>query len=95
MSIGILILLAISLTGLTFAQEKAKGVQPAAVSNPADERSAERAKPGGKTEEKQVSTQPEIVRRGGIVTAVDPKGDILSMYQETIHHDRVVDRKEV
>ena len=35
LSIGIVILLAISLTGLTFAQEKAKQEQPAAVNNPA------------------------------------------------------------
>ena len=93
LSIGIVILLAISWTGLTFAQEKAKQEQPAAVSNPAGERSAEMTKPEGKTEEKQVSAQPEIVRMGGLVTAVDPKADTLSIHQETVHHDRVMDLK--
>ncbi len=91
LSIGIAILLAISLTGLTFAQEKAKQEQPAAVSNPAGEKTTEAAKPEGKLEEKQVTAQPEIVRMGGLVTAVDPKADTLTIHQETVHHDRVMD----
>jgi Cu/Ag efflux protein CusF len=93
LSIGIVILLAISLTGLTFAQEKAKQERPAAISNLAGERSAEMAKPDGKTEEKQASAQPEIVRMGGVVTSVDPKADTLSIHQETVHHDRVMELK--
>ena len=44
-------------------------------------------------EEKQVSAQPEIVRMGGLVTAVDPKADTLSIHQETLHHDRVMELK--
>ncbi len=92
-SIGIVIILALSLTGLALAQEKAKQEQPAAVSNPATEKSAEMAKPEGKTEEKQVSAQPEIRRMGGLVTAVDPKADTLSIHQETVHHDRVMELK--
>jgi Cu/Ag efflux protein CusF len=93
LSIGIVILLAISLTGLTLAQGKARQEQPAVLSNPAGEKSAEIAKPEGKMEEKQVSAQPEIVRMGGRVTAVDPKADALSIHQETVHHDRVMKLK--
>ena len=90
---GIVIVLTLSLAGLAFAQEKAKPEQPAVVSNPATEKSAEMAKPEGKTEEKQVSTKPEIQRMGGLVTAVDPKADTLSIHQETIHHDRMMNLK--
>jgi Cu/Ag efflux protein CusF len=93
LSIGIVVALAISLTGLTLAQEKATQEQPAAVSNPAGEKSAEMAKPEGKTEEKQALAQPEIVRMGGVVTSVDPKADTLSIHQETVHHDRVMELK--
>ncbi len=90
---GIVIILTLSLAGLAFAQEKAKQEQPAVVSNPATEKSAEMAKPEGKTEEKQVSTKPEIQRMGGLVTAVDPKADTLSIHQETVHHDRMMNLK--
>ena len=93
LSIGIVVALAISLTGLTLAQEKATQEQPAAVSNPAGEKSAEMAKPEGKTEEKQALAQPEIVRMGGVVTSVDPEADTLSIHQETVHHDRVMELK--
>ena len=93
LSVGIVILLAITLTGSAFAQEKAKQEQPATVSNPAGEKSGEMAKPEKKMEEKQVSARPEIVRLGGLVTAVDPKADTLSIHQETVHHDRVMKLK--
>ena len=90
---GIVIILTLSLAGLAFAQEKANLGQPAVVSNPATEKSAEMAKPEGRTEEKQVSTKPEILRMGGLVTAVDSKADTLSIHQETIHHDRMMNLK--
>ena len=92
-SIGIVVLLAVSLSGLSFAQEKAKEEQPAAVSNPAGEKSTEMAKPEGKMEEKQASAQSEIVRMGGLVTEVDLQSDTLSLHQATVHHDRVMKLK--
>ena len=92
-SIGIVVLLAVSLSGLSFAQEKAKEEQPAAISNPAGEKSAEMAKPEGKMEEKQASAQSEIVRMGGLVTEVDLQSDTLSLHQATVHHDRVMKLK--
>jgi len=90
---GIVIILTLSLAGLAFAQEKAQQEQPAAVSSPATEKSAQMAKPEGKPEEKQISAQTEIQRVGGLVTAVDPKADTLSIHQETVHHDRVIQLK--
>jgi len=90
---GIVIILILSLAGLVFAQEKAKQEQPAAISGPSAEKSAEMAKPEAKPEEKQISTQPEIQRLGGLVTAVDPRADTLSIHQETVHHDRVMQLK--
>ena len=44
-------------------------------------------------EEKQVPAKPEIVRMGGLVTAVDAKADTLSIHQETVHHDRMMKLK--
>ncbi len=92
-SIGIVVLFAIFVSGLGFAQEKAKQEQPAAVINPASEKSAEMAKPEGEMREKQASAQPEIVRMGGLVTEVDLQRDTLSLHQETVHHDRVMKLK--
>ncbi len=95
LSTGVIILLAISLSGLAVAQEKAKQEQAAAaVSRAAGEKSPEMAKPGGKTEERQVLANPEKIHRlGGLVMAVDPKADTLSIHQETVHHDRVMQLK--
>jgi Cu/Ag efflux protein CusF len=92
-SIGILVLLAVSLSAWSFAQEKDKQEQSAAVSNPAGGKLDEMAKPEGKMGEKQASAQPEIVRMGGLVTEVDLQNDTLSLHQETIHHDRVMKLK--
>jgi len=92
-SIGIVVLLAVSLSGLSFAQEKAKEEQPAAVVNPGGEKSAEMAKPEGKMGEKQAPAQSEIVRMGGLVTEVDLQRDTLSLHQATVHHDRVMTLK--
>ena len=92
-SIGIAVLLAVYLPALSFAQEKAKQEQPTAISNPAGEKSAEMAKAEGKIEEKQASAEPEIMRMGGLVTEVDPQRGTLSVHQETIHHDRVMNLK--
>jgi hypothetical protein len=92
-SIGIVIILVLSLAGLAFAQEKGTQEQAAAISGPAAGKSAEMAKPEGKPEEKQVSAQPEIRRLGGLVTAVDLRADTLSLHQETVHHERVMQLK--
>ena len=92
-SVGIVALLAVSLPALGFAQEKAKQKQPTAISNPAGEKSAEMAKSEGKMREKQASAQPEIVRMGGLVTEVNPQRGTLSVHQETIHHNRVMNLK--
>src|SRR5512139_1321660 len=89
-SIGVVVLLAVSLSAMSFAQEKATQEEPAVVSNPAGEKSAEIAKPEGKMESKKASSQPEIARMGGLVTEVDLERGTLSLHQETIHHDRVM-----
>ena len=91
--VWIVFIFALSMAGSTLAQEKAKQEQPAAVSSPTGEKSAEMEKPEGKMEQKHVSAQPEIQRMGGMVTAVDPKADSLSIHQETVHHDRVMQLK--
>ncbi len=89
-SIGVLILLAVSLSGLAVAQEKANQEQAAAISSPSAEKSAEMARPEGKTEEKRLSAQTQFQRMGGLVMEIDPKADILSIHQETVHHDRIM-----
>jgi len=91
--VWVVFIFALSMAGSTLAQEKAKQEQPAAVSSPTGEKSAEMEKPEGKMEQKHVSAQPEIQRMGGMVTAVDPKADSLSIHQETVHHDRVMQLK--
>jgi len=88
-------ILALSLTGLAFAQEKAKNEEPAGLSKPATEKSAEIARPGEvkgkeKAEGQHVSTEPSIRRMGGLVTAVDPKSHTISIHQETVRHDWVM-----
>ena len=93
LSIGMLIVLAVSLAALSFAQEKATQEQPVAIGAPAGEKTTEMGKPEGKMEEKRPSAQAEIVRMGGLVTEVDLQKDILSFHQETLHHDRVMKLK--
>ena len=88
-------ILALSLTGLAWAQEKARNEEPSGLRKPAMEKSAEIAKPGEtKTQEKaegqHVSTEPSIRRMGGVVTAVDPQSRTISIHQETVHHDWVM-----
>ena len=89
------VVFAVSLSGMAVAQEKANKEEPAAVSNPTTEESAEtakteEAKDKGKAEEKQASAKPVIWRMGGSVTALDPKAETISIHQETVHHDRVM-----
>jgi hypothetical protein len=74
--------LALSLSGLVWAQEKAPKEEPAGLSKPAIEKSAEIAK--------LVSAKPHIWRMGGLVVALDLKSDIISIHQETVHHNRVM-----
>jgi len=88
-------ILALSLTGLAWAQEKAKNEDPAGVSKPAIQKSAEIAKPGEpqvqeKAEGQHVSAEPSIRRMGGLVTAVDAQARTISIHQETVHHDWVM-----
>ena len=88
-------ILALSLSGLAWAQEKGKSEEPAGLSKPATEKSVEIAKPEEmkgkeKAEEQHVSTEPSIRRMGGLVTAVDPKSHTLSIHQETVYHDWVM-----
>jgi len=89
------VVFAVSLSGMAVAQEKANKQEPAAVSNPTTEKSAETVKPEeakekGKTEENQASAKPVIWRMGGSVTALDPKAETISIHQESVHHDRVM-----
>ena len=95
--VWIALIFALSLTGLTLAQEKTKKEEAKEVSKlPIVKPSAE-AK-GGEAKEKaekkkQVSPKPSIRRMGGVVTAVDPQGKTISIHQETVHHDRVMKLK--
>jgi len=84
-------ILALALTGLAWAQEKAKSEEPSGLSTPAVEKSTEVAKPG-KTmaEEQHVSTESAVRRMGGLVTAVDSRSHTISIHQETVHHDWVM-----
>jgi hypothetical protein len=66
--VGIALILALSLAGLTLAQEEVK---------------KEKA-------QEQVSPKPHIWRMGGLVATVDPQAKTLSVHQETVHHDGVV-----
>jgi hypothetical protein len=94
--VWIALIFALSVAGLTLAQEKAKKEEPAGVSKPATEKSGEAVKseeaPGKEkaAEKEHVSAKPYIWRMGGLVTAVDPQAKTLSIHQETVHHDWVM-----
>ena len=84
-------ILALSLMGLAWAQEKAKSEEPSGLSTPAVEKSTEVANPG-KTmaQEKAGEQHVSIQRMGGLVTAVDPRSHTISIHQETVNHDWVM-----
>ena len=91
-------ILALSLMGLAWAQEKAKSEEPSALSKPAFEKSTEVANPGKtmtqeKAGEQRVSAEPAIRRMGGLVTAVDSQSHTISIHQETVNHDWVMQLK--
>ncbi len=94
--IWITLILALSVAGLTLAQEKIKKEEPAIVSKPAGEKSTPAVKseeaPGKEKAELQdrVSAPMPSWRMGGMVTAVDPKTKTLSVHQETVYHNRAL-----
>ena len=103
--IWIAFIFAFSVAGLTLAQEKAKKEGPVGGSQLAtgqsvaavkSEESPAKEKAAGK---EHASANPHIWRMGGLVTAVDPQGRIISIHQESVHHDWVLklklDEKEV
>ena len=81
--------LSLSLTGLAWSQEKAKTEEPAGLSKLSVEKSAEEAN----SEAQAVSPAASIRRMGGVVTAVDPQAHTISIHQETVHHDWVMQLK--
>ena len=97
--IGIVLILALLSAGFVMAQEKARKEGPAGVSKSVSEKSVEMAnteKAKGKVEadeKKQGSTNPNIWRMGGLITAVSPQTKTISIHQETVHHDRVMKLK--
>lgn len=92
--VWIAFIFALSMAGSTLAQEKTKKDEQGQISKRAIEKSKEAAKPE-ETKEKgrekrEISTKPYIWRAGGMVTAVDPKTKTLSVYQETVYHNRTL-----
>ena len=89
------VVLALSLPGLPLAQEKVKKDEPAVSTAGAGKSTemvkSEEAKGKEKAGETQVSAESSIWRTGGLVTAVDPKAETISIHQETVHHDRVME----
>jgi hypothetical protein len=92
--VGIALILALSLAGLTLAQGEVKKEELAGVSKPATGKSTEAVKPaqaqGKEKAQKHTAAKPDIRRMGGLVTTVDPQAKTLSIHQETVHHDWVV-----
>ena len=94
--VWIAFIFALSLAGLTVAQEKAKKEEAAGVSKPATQKSGEAVKDAGAqgkekaAEKEHVSAKPHISRMGGLVTAVDAQAKTLSLHQETVDHDGVM-----
>ncbi len=77
-SIFMIGLFSLSLSGLAFAQGKEQKEQALAGKSAPDKRvQGEQAK-------------FEMGRIGGVVTAVDPRAGTISVHQETVHHDRVM-----
>lgn len=77
-SVFMIVLFALSLSGLTFAQGKEQK----------EEMSAGKSAPDRRVQGEQ--TKFEMGRMGGVVTTVDPKAGTISVHQETVHHDRVM-----
>lgn len=95
---GVIFIAALSLAGPALAQEKARNEEQAAVSKTTSEKSTEIASPEetkGKTNpaENQAAAESDIWRMGGLVTGADPKGETITIHQETLHHDRVMKLK--
>ena len=92
-NVGIVLILALSAAGSALAQEKARKEEPAGVSKSVSEKSGSAANAGeakGKVkadEKKQGSTNPNIWRMGGLITAVSPQTKTISIHQETVHHE--------
>jgi hypothetical protein len=92
-------ILALSMTNLALAQEKAKKEEAAVVAKPTGEKSTKTLKSGPMVDKtkgeqnKEGFLKPEIWRLGGEVKAVDLRTKTLSIHQETVHHDRVVKMK--
>jgi hypothetical protein len=94
--VGMALILAFSLAGLTLGQEKTKKEEQKEVGKPAVEKLAVETKaPEAKEKEKaevkkEITQKSSVWRAGGMVTAVDPKGKTLSIHQETVHHNRTL-----
>lgn len=95
--IGMALIFALTMAGLTQAQEKAKkeegGSQLAAGQSVAAVKSDNSPAKGKAAGEEHASAKPYMWRMGGLVTAVDPQGKTLSIHQESVHHDWVLKLK--
>ena len=90
--VWIALILALSLAGLTPAQERVKKEELAGVSKSVSEKSTGAVKPEeaqGKERDRVSATLPNW-RMGGMVTAVDLKSKTLSVHQETVYHNRAL-----
>jgi hypothetical protein len=94
--VGIVLIFSLSMAGQVKAQEKVKNGEPAGISRLATEKSTEAAKSEESRglakagEKKEVSAKPDHWRIGGMVIAIDPKAETLSVHQETVYHNRIL-----
>jgi Cu/Ag efflux protein CusF len=81
------VIFALSVPGLTLAQEK---VKDEGIRRFPNGKSTEASKPVEAQGEKGITAKPFTWRMGGMITAVDPQAKTISIHQETIYHDRVL-----
>jgi len=84
---------ALSMVGLTLAQEKTQKNAQEEISKPAIEKTKDTKPDEAKVkakEKRQIFAKSYIWRMGGLITAVDAQAKTLSLRQKTVDHDWVM-----